>query len=124
IYNLAKYWLFVIFDTSEESHLIIFFLKTKIRDSQTLLFSNFRIAVIPNKEIVTLSVKQGSNSVVEKTIQESGISKNYGVTVLAIKRNKHYLTEISPETVIKQGDLLYLFGNPTNINNLNKILSL
>jgi len=42
---LAKYWLFVIFDTSEESHLIIFFLKTKIRDSQTLLFSNFRIAV-------------------------------------------------------------------------------
>jgi CPA2 family monovalent cation:H+ antiporter-2 len=79
---------------------------------------------IPNKEIVTLSVKQGSNSVVEKTIQHSGIGKNYGVTVLAIKRNNHYLTEISPETVIKQGDLLYLFGNPTNINNLNKILSL
>jgi len=79
---------------------------------------------IPNKEIVTLSVKQGSNSVVEKTIQESGISKNYGVTVLAIKRNNHYLTEIYPDTVIEQGDLLYLFGNPTKINDLNKLISL
>jgi len=79
---------------------------------------------IPNKEIITLSVKQGSNSVVEKTIQESGISKNYGVTVLAIKRNNHYLTDIYPDTVIKQGDLLYLFGNPTKINDLYKIISL
>jgi CPA2 family monovalent cation:H+ antiporter-2 len=79
---------------------------------------------IPNKEIVTLRVKQGSNSVVEKTIQESGISKNYAVTILAIKRDNHYLTEIYPDTVIKQGDLLYLFGNPTKINDLNKIISL
>ncbi len=79
---------------------------------------------IPNKEIATLSVKQGSNSVVEKTIQDSGISKNYGVTVLAIKRDNHYLTEIYPDTLIKQGDLLYLFGNPTKINELNKIISL
>jgi CPA2 family monovalent cation:H+ antiporter-2 len=79
---------------------------------------------IPNKEIVTLNVKQGYNSVVEKTLQESGISKNYGVTVLAIKRDNHYLTEIYPDTVIKQGDLLYLFGNPTNINDLNKLISL
>ncbi len=79
---------------------------------------------IPNKEIATLSVKRGSNSVVEKTIQHSGISKNYGVTVLAIKRDNHYLTEIYPDTVIKQGDLLYLFGNPTRINELNKIISL
>ncbi len=79
---------------------------------------------IPNKEIVTLSVKQGSNSVVEKSIQESGIGKNYGVTILAIKRNNHYLTDIHPDTVIKQGDMLYLFGNPTKINDLNKVLSL
>jgi monovalent cation:H+ antiporter-2, CPA2 family len=79
---------------------------------------------IPNKDIVTLSVQQGSNSIVEKTIMDSGIAKNYGVTVLAIKREHHYLTEISPDTVIKQGDLLYLFGAPSNINNLNKVLSL
>ncbi len=78
---------------------------------------------IPNKEIVTLSVQQGSNSVVDKTIDESGIGKNYGVTVLAIKRNNHYLTDISPQTRIEQGDLLYLFGTPSKINKLHKVLS-
>lgn len=36
---------------------------------------------IPNKEIVTLSVKSGNNSIVGKTIEESGIGKNFGVTV-------------------------------------------
>jgi len=85
---------------------------------------SYRHLNIPNKDIVTLSVKQGANSVVEKTVMESGISKNYGVTILTIKRDSHYLTDITPETVIKQGDLLYLFGAPSNINNLNKELSL
>ncbi len=78
---------------------------------------------IPNKEIVTVSVQQGANAVVEKTVMESGISKNYGVTILAIKRNNHYITDITPDSVIKQGDLLYLFGAPSNINHLNKVLS-
>lgn len=78
---------------------------------------------IPNKEIVTLSVKQGANAIVEKTLMESGISKNYGITILAIKRDSHYITDITPDAVIKTGDLLYLFGAPSNINNLNKLLS-
>ncbi|MFO7721292.1 MAG: TrkA C-terminal domain-containing protein, partial [Gillisia sp.] len=78
---------------------------------------------IPNKEIVTLKVQQGSNSIVNKTIEESGIGKNFGVTILAIRRGTTYLTEINPQTLIKQGDFLYLFGAPSNINNLNKILS-
>ncbi|MFD1096303.1 cation:proton antiporter domain-containing protein [Salegentibacter chungangensis] len=78
---------------------------------------------IPNKEIVTLKVEQGTNAVVDKSIEEAGIGKNYGVTVLAIKRDTHYLTEISPSTIIKQGDLLYLFGHPNNINQLNEVLT-
>ncbi len=79
---------------------------------------------IPNKEIVTLSVQQGNNSIVGKTIEESGIGKNYGVTVLTIKRGAHYITNISNTSVIEQGDLLYLFGNPININQLNKLISM
>tara|TARA_R100001369_G_scaffold92896_1_gene141085 strand:- start:105520 stop:107523 length:2004 start_codon:yes stop_codon:yes gene_type:complete len=79
---------------------------------------------IPNKDIVTLSVQQGANAVVEKTIEEAEIGKKFGVTILAIRRDNHYLTEISPKTLIKQGDLLYLYGAPSNINNLNKALSI
>ena len=79
---------------------------------------------IPNKEIVILNVQQGNNSIVGKTIEEAAIGKNFGVTILAIKRGARYLTEINQQTRIEQGDLLYLFGNPTNINHLNSILSL
>ncbi|MDT0686531.1 cation:proton antiporter [Autumnicola psychrophila] len=79
---------------------------------------------IPNKEIATLTVRRNNKKIVGKTIKESGMGKNYRVTVLAIKRENDYLTEISPNTVIMQDDLLYLFGNPTNINHINKILSL
>lgn len=94
---------------------------TKIKDGpHTPAYQHLRI---PNKEIVTLSVQQGSNFVVDKTIEEAEIGKKFGVTILAIRRDNHYLTEISPQTQIRQGDLLYLFGAPSNINNLNKILS-
>ncbi|SHF92134.1 Kef-type potassium/proton antiporter, CPA2 family [Salegentibacter echinorum] len=78
---------------------------------------------IPNKEIVTLSVQQNNRSIVGKSIQSSGIGKNYNVTVLAIKRDTLYITEIVPSTKIHQGDLLYLFGNPSNITKLNDMLS-
>ncbi|WBL21184.1 monovalent cation:proton antiporter family protein [Zunongwangia sp. HRR-M8] len=79
---------------------------------------------IPNKEIATLSVQQKNKNIVGKTLEESGIAKNYGVTVLAIKRDTQYLTEITPKTKIKRGDLIYIFGNPSNINHLNSLLSI
>lgn len=78
---------------------------------------------IPNKEIVTLKVMRDNRKIVGKSIEESGIGKNYRVTLLAIQRNNRYLTEISPETTIQQGDLLYLFGHPNNINHLNNLLT-
>jgi len=78
---------------------------------------------IPNREIVTLKVQRDYHQIVGKTIQDSGIGKNYHVTLMAIQRDRKYLTEISPETIIQQGDLLYLFGHPNNINHLNNLLS-
>ena len=79
---------------------------------------------IPNREIVTLKVQRDYHQIVGKTIEESGIGKNYHVTLMAIQRDRKYLTEISPDTFIQQGDLLYLFGHPNNINHLNSLLSL
>ena len=78
---------------------------------------------IPNKEIATLSVQYKNKNIVGKSLEESGIAKNYGVTVLAIKRDTQYLTEITPQTKIKRGDLIYVFGNPSNINHLNSLLT-
>ena len=78
---------------------------------------------IPNKEIVTISVQQKNSSIVGKSIQEAGIGERFHLTILTIKRDTHYLTEVGPDTVIEQGDLLYIFGHPQNIYKLNKELS-
>jgi len=49
---------------------------------------------------------------------------NFNVTVLAIKRGEQYITEVKPEEVIKQGDILYVFGRPDDIIKINKLLQL
>ena len=79
---------------------------------------------IPDMEIATLSVHQENNKIVGKTILESQLRTNYGITVLAIKREESYLSEINPNTLIQQDDLLYLFGHPSKIAELNKYLRL
>ncbi len=79
---------------------------------------------IPHKEIATLSVQQNNKAIVGKSLEQSGIGKNFGINVLAIQRNNKFLTEIAPSTKIKHDDLIYVFGNPANINHLNSLLAL
>lgn len=79
---------------------------------------------MPGMEISTIKVLRGGNSIVGKTIMESGLRSNYGVTVLAIKRGEKYLTEIGPEDEIELNDILYIFGRPSSITAINKFLTL
>ncbi|MCF8347601.1 MAG: hypothetical protein K9G61_02195, partial [Bacteroidales bacterium] len=79
---------------------------------------------IPYMEIVTLPVKQGNNKIVGKTISNSEIRAQFSTTILAIKRDEHFITEINPEEKILQDDILYLFGSPENIIKLNKHLKI
>ncbi|MBN1339407.1 MAG: cation:proton antiporter [Bacteroidales bacterium] len=79
---------------------------------------------IPDVEIATLPVRQGKNKVVGKTLSDSGIRSNFGVTVLAIKRDGKYLTKITPDLTICQDDILYIFGKPEDIIRLNKYFML
>jgi len=72
--------------------------------------------------IATLNVTQDDNRIIGKTIWSSNLRAIYGVNVLAIKRGQKYLTEITPQTIILQNDLLYVFGTPEKINNLSKCI--
>lgn len=86
-------------------------------------FENANIQLnLPDMEIATLAVQQGNNQVVGKSIKESNFRKNFGVTVLAIKRDGRNLSDISPETIIKQDDILYVFGRPNHISKINSLL--
>ncbi|PKP51819.1 MAG: potassium transporter KefB [Bacteroidetes bacterium HGW-Bacteroidetes-1] len=75
---------------------------------------------IPDMVIATLPVQRGNNKIVGKTIGESGLRNRFGVNVLAIRRNNRYFTEIKPEMTIETDDMLYLFGNPEKVAELNK----
>ena len=79
---------------------------------------------IPEMEIAAVHVVQGKNKVVGKSIFDSGIRTNFGVTVLAIKRGEDYVMDIFDETTILPEDILYLFGKPDDIIHLNKYLIL
>jgi CPA2 family monovalent cation:H+ antiporter-2 len=77
---------------------------------------------IPDFEIATLPVRQGKNVVVGRKINESGLREKYGVTILAINRNGEFIKEVKGEEILKEDDVLYVAGNPDQINELNKHL--
>jgi len=74
---------------------------------------------LPEMTIATIPVIQSNNKIVGKSISESNIRTEFGVNVLAIKRNNQYITEITPDTQILQNDTLYIFGNAENISKIN-----
>lgn len=75
---------------------------------------------IPDMVIATLPVQRGSNKVVGKTIAESGIKSKFQLNVLAIRRNGKYYTDIKPDMTIETDDMLYLFGNPEKVAEINR----
>ncbi|MCO5266336.1 MAG: cation:proton antiporter [Lentimicrobium sp.] len=79
---------------------------------------------IPDMVIATLPVQGGVNKIVGKTIVESGLKSQFNVTVLAIRRQNRYLTKISPQMTIETDDMLYLFGSPEKIAEVNRFLVL
>jgi CPA2 family monovalent cation:H+ antiporter-2 len=79
---------------------------------------------IPDAEIAVLPVQQGDNKVVGRSLADSGLRAEYGVTVLAIRRDGAFLTELGPSTVVRQDDTLYVFGHPDAVSRLNGVLKL
>jgi CPA2 family monovalent cation:H+ antiporter-2 len=74
---------------------------------------------IPGLEIATMPVTLGRSKVVGRTIAETALREKYGITVLAIRRNDRYITNVRGEAKILTDDLLYLLGSPENIVKLD-----
>lgn len=77
---------------------------------------------IPDIEISTLKVTSTNNEVVGKSISECKLRQQYHVTLLAIKRNEVYLTEINVNTLIETDDVLFVFGKPEHITMFNQLI--
>lgn len=77
---------------------------------------------IPDATFVSLPVIQGTNKIVGKSLRESHLRENYGINVIAIKREDRFISNIAPEEIIFQGDILYVFGTSEAVSALSKHL--
>lgn len=75
---------------------------------------------VPDMVFVTLPVHRASSKMVGKTIIDSGLKSKFNVTVLAVRRGNRYITEITPQMKIETDDMLYLFGSPQKIAEVNR----
>jgi len=69
---------------------------------------------IPNIEITALRVNEGS-VLTGKTLSESKLRNNYGITLVALKRNDNLLDHPSSGTRLMSGDIAYILGKPEQI---------
>lgn len=77
---------------------------------------------IPNLEIATLRVSQVKNDIVGKRLDEANLRQTFSINLLAIQRGNRYLTNLSPDTIIRHDDLLFVAGTADMIAKLNKYI--
>lgn len=69
---------------------------------------------LPNVEINTLMIAEGS-SLVGKSLAEAELRRNYGVTVLAIRRDSEVLSNPSVNMPLCANDVLFVLGPPGRV---------
>ena len=80
------------------------------RSNPLLILDNFHGYVIVEVKVVEVP------EILEyKTILESGISKNYGIRILAIKRNDRTIGDVASDEIIMDNDRLIAYGPLANI---------
>ncbi|CAN5456111.1 monovalent cation:proton antiporter family protein [soil metagenome] len=84
-------------------------------------FNNLSLE-LPEVQIATLNVQKSKNNIIGKPIIESKIRQSYGITVVGIKRDDKIISEITPETLILQDDLIYVFGKYDDIEKFNDLI--
>jgi len=83
---------------------------------------NQQLLQIPNMNVTCLKVQRQDASLVGKPIRDTNLRSDLGINLIAIQRQREYITDIQPNTEIQKDDLLYVVGTPEAIAGLNKRL--
>lgn len=75
---------------------------------------------LPDAEICSLRVKEGS-SVAGKSLAEVGLRKQYGVTMLSLRRDAETITNPGAETIFVPGDISVLVGSPEKLTEVKHL---
>lgn len=72
------------------------------------------LSEIPNIEIMAVKV-EGYAQIIDTSLKESHLRKEYGITVVALKRGDEIFENPSADEILIQGDIVYVLGKPESI---------
>lgn len=90
--------------------------------SKTAVRKSFSPAYFPNVNIVCLRVAIDSGEILSKSLKEIGLRTKYGVNILSISRDEETI-EVHSDEVLKQGDLLFVYGKPEAIDHFFSMIN-
>ncbi|GAA5032067.1 potassium transporter KefB [Marivirga lumbricoides] len=78
----------------------------------------------PDLTTASYEIERDHSEITNKPISETNIRKNFGVTVIGLKRGMELNTQIGPETTPKQGDTIFVFGKPEDLEHFYEKISI
>ena len=75
---------------------------------------------LSDMEITSFRI-DGNSSFAGQTISQIGFRKNYGVTLLAVKRDSRILANPGGDTIISAHDIIIILGSPTKIAEITRL---
>jgi CPA2 family monovalent cation:H+ antiporter-2 len=82
----------------------------------------YRLNNLADFNITCLRINTDSKEYLGIPIKELNLRADYGINILGIKRKNDMLESIQPEEKLKQGDLVYIQGNQSNIEQFHKLI--
>lgn len=70
------------------------------------------------KSIAEVSIRNLPDILTNTPLRENGMKANFGIQVLAIKRGKMMITDVSGDEILKPNDLIVVFGKIRKIKEL------
>ncbi len=92
-------------------------------ESPEKLPQTYKSSNMTDLNITTIKVGRDSGSVVGKPIRESNIRSEYGVNIIGISRDNEMHFHFDSSEKILQNDLLFVFGEPQNVNKFHEVLN-
>jgi len=84
--------------------------------------TTYRAKNHPEFHITCLKITSDSNKFLGKPLEELQLRAKYGINILGIMRKDVILEAISPEDHLKQHDILYIQGNPHDVEYFHKVI--
>ena len=86
-------------------------------------FARFNISKdIPDVEIIAMEVMKDA-PIIGKSLVESQLRQQFGITLVALKRNQKVIDHPKPSLVFCEGDVAYVLGSPEKISSVSILFS-